>query len=100
MTRAKSLGLTGFSFWAMDFLYLHAGGSARADAIQAFQFGPPPPPPPPAVKRISTYGWVNLRDSDLADVGDVVANGIPVRAETDTHYIIDARIAKSVAHEI
>jgi len=46
MQRCKDLELPGFSFWAYDFLYLHANGKARSDAIAAFQWGVISPPPP------------------------------------------------------
>jgi len=46
MQRCKELDLPGFSFWAFDFLYLHNGGQARAQAIKAFQWPTEPPPQP------------------------------------------------------
>lgn len=38
MERAKTMGLPGVTFWAMDFLYLHAGGAGRSGAIKDFQW--------------------------------------------------------------
>ena len=39
MKRAFDRGMPGFSFWALDFLYMHAGGAARMAAIEAYQWG-------------------------------------------------------------
>ncbi len=49
MQRAEDRGCPGLSFWALDFLQLHKGGSALADVIRQFVWSPvvvPPPPPP------------------------------------------------------
>ncbi len=51
MQRAMDRGCPGVSFWALDFLKLHKGGPALAEAIRQFVWSPvtaPPPPPIPA----------------------------------------------------
>ncbi len=58
MQRAKVLELAGVSFWAFDFLYLHPGGAARAEAIKNFSWPtntPPPPPPQTIEERLNNH---------------------------------------------
>ena len=49
LAKAGALSLPAAGFWALDFLYLHAGGQERADAIAAFDWGEPP--------EIVSWGW-------------------------------------------
>jgi hypothetical protein len=73
----------GVSFWAMDFLKLHAGGAARAEAIMDFPWGKPEPEPVPVgvelpkvigVVRV-TAPLLNVRSGPgvtFRDIGDLI----------------------------
>ncbi len=79
MTRAQDRGMPGVSFWAMDFLYLHAGGQERQQAITNYNWGNQPPAPvgwPQVIGHITvSAATLNVRQgpgTSYADLGDLI----------------------------
>lgn len=82
MQRAVERGCPGASFWALDFLYMHAGGEERKAAIGEYEWGSAPEPEPEPVMtapkvlgkiRVMAY-WLNVRAGHsmaAADMGDL-----------------------------
>ncbi len=85
MKTAVQRNLPGCSFWALDFLALHAGGAARQKAIADFVWSgstppvvvpPTPTTPIPVGKAKVTAATLNVRagaDTTYKDIGDLIA---------------------------
>jgi hypothetical protein len=108
--RAKELGVPGMSFWALDFLYTHEGGSSWADAIAQAWGGadapvtPPVDPTLPRKVRVKANG-TNIRNAPTggaeSDVGDLVANKmLDVVEDAGNYWKVTAYVAKSVVTEV
>lgn len=84
MDTAVQKKLTGCSFWALDFLALHVGGTERQQTIKDYDWPgsvPPPVPTGPTAigkARVTATGVLNIRsgpDTTFSDVGDL-ATGV------------------------
>lgn len=82
--RVQMKGCPGVSYWAMDFLTLHEGGSERREAIRAYAWGELPLPPPPPSEGVGIRMRVgvpklNVRSGPgvgYADIGDLYGNEV------------------------